>query len=74
MRSVMRVDGSLLEERFGLVSITMQLLGTQRGLEMRPVSGRFAGVPLPRFLLPSVVAKEASAAGRHLFEVDIACR
>ena len=71
MRSVMRVKGSLLEESFGPVSIAMQLVGTPLGLEMRPVSGRFAGVPLPRFLLPSVVAKEASAEGRHLFEVDI---
>lgn len=71
MRSVMRAEGSLLEERFGPLSIVMQIMGTQEGLDMRPVSGRFAGVPLSRFLLPCVVAKEASAAGRHLFEVDI---
>lgn len=71
MRSVMRAEGRLLEERFGPVSITMQLVGTQQGLEMRPVGGRFAGLPLPRFLLPSVVAKETNEASRHVFEVDI---
>lgn len=71
MRSVMQAHGRLLEERFGPVSIAMQLDGTRLGLEMRPVSGRFAGVPLPRFMLPSVVAKETSEGGRHLFEVDI---
>lgn len=67
----MRAEGGLLVERFGPVSIAMQLVGTSQGLDMRPVGGWFAGIPLPRFLLPSVVARETSAAGRHVFEVDI---
>lgn len=71
MRSVMRADGDLLEERFGLVAIAMKLAATEAGLDMRPVSGRFAGIPLPRFLLPVVKAEETSEAGRHVFEVII---
>lgn len=71
MRSVMRARAGLIEESFGSVSIAMRLIATQEGLDMRPVFGRFAGIPLPRFLLPSVVATETSEAGRHVFDVDI---
>ena len=71
MRSVMRADGDLLEERFGLVAIAMKLVATDAGLNMHPVSGRFAGIPLPRILLPVVKAEETSEAGRHVFEVII---
>jgi hypothetical protein len=72
MHSVMRVDGSLLEERFGLVAITMQLVATAKGLDMHPLRGRFNSIPLPRFLLPVVTARETSVAGRHCFKVEIA--
>lgn len=71
MRSVMRAQGGLLVERFGPVSIAMRLVGTPDGLDMRPVGGWLVGIPLPRFLLPSVVARETVANGRHVFEVDI---
>ncbi|MGB3338241.1 MAG: DUF4166 domain-containing protein [Devosia sp.] len=71
MRSVMRAEAGLIEESFGPVSIAMQLVATHEGLDMRPISGRFAGVPLPRFCLPSVVARETSEAGLHVFDVDI---
>jgi NAD(P)-dependent dehydrogenase (short-subunit alcohol dehydrogenase family) len=71
MRSVMRAQGGLLVERFGPVSIAMRLVATPDGLDMRPVGGWFAGIPLLRFLLPSVVARETSADGRHVFEVEI---
>ncbi|QQR35449.1 DUF4166 domain-containing protein [Devosia oryziradicis] len=71
MRSVMRAQGDLLVERFGPVSIAMRLVGTADGLDMRPVEGWLVGIPLPRFLLPSVVARETVANGRHVFEVDI---
>lgn len=71
MRSVMRAHNGLLEESFGPISIAMQLVATKKGLDMRPVSGRFVGISLPRALLPSVVAKETSVDGRHVFEVDI---
>ncbi|HEY0032274.1 MAG TPA: DUF4166 domain-containing protein [Devosia sp.] len=72
LRSVMQVDRGLLEERFGPVAIAMRLTATATGLDMHPVKGRFAGIPLPRFLLPAVTARETCMAGRHCLEVDIA--
>jgi hypothetical protein len=71
MRSIMRAEAGLIEESFGPVSIAMQLVATHEGLDMRPVRGRVAGLPLPRFLLPTVVAREAGKDGQHVFNVDI---
>jgi Domain of unknown function (DUF4166) len=38
---------------------------------MKLVGGRAFGVPLPRMLLPRIVASERAEAERHLFDVEI---
>ena len=76
MRSVMSaVEGGLLEERFGPVAIRMKLVPRPDGLDMEPMSGTFAGVALPKFLLPVIKAEErVDEGGRHRFDVEIGLR
>jgi hypothetical protein len=73
MRSVMHgIAEGLMEERFGLVAVTMKLEARTDGLDMLPHSGRIGPVPLPRFLLPTIKAEErVDELGRHKFDVEI---
>lgn len=73
MRSVMRRAGEgLIEERFGLIAVRMRLVPRPDGLDMQRHSGRFAGIPLPSFLLPRIKAEErVDERGRHSFDVEI---
>ncbi len=73
MRSLMSAaPGGLIEEQFGPVSIRMKLVARPDGLDMERMSGRLWSIPIPRFLLPRIVAQErVDEAGRHRFEVEI---
>ncbi len=72
MRSVMRQAGAgVVEERFGPVAMRMRLVAHEAGLDMLMRSGRFAWLPLPRFLLPTIRAEERAEETRHLFDVEI---
>ena len=75
MLSFMRNAGSKpgsLEERFGPFSFCMKIKGHADGLDMFIVSARIGSLPLPRFLVPDIIASErADKGGRHLFDVSI---
>jgi hypothetical protein len=66
------IGEGLMEERFGLVAVTMKLEARTDGLDMLPHSGRIGALPLPKFLLPTIKAEErVDELGRHKFDVEI---
>lgn len=66
-----RADG-LLVERFGPIAFLIRLVATGDELRLEPVTARFLGCPLPRWLLPIANAYEQTVGGRFVFDVDIA--
>ncbi len=72
MRSRFRRIGSLVEERLGASTLRFKLHATGTGLAMELTGMRFLGVPCPRWLQPTVVAKEHGDADRLHFEVSAA--
>jgi Domain of unknown function (DUF4166) len=63
---------NLIEERFGPFRFQMKLLSDDKGLDMKMQSGRFFGVQIPKFLLPTIFATErVNPDGKHLFDVHI---
>jgi Domain of unknown function (DUF4166) len=75
MASVMsngHANDQTLEETFGPLSFRMKITGHKDGLDMHMQGARFGSVPLPRFMVPDIVASErVDADGRHLFDVAI---
>ena len=61
----------LIMEKFGPFSFGMAVLERDGALELKIRSGDFLGIPIPRFLLPSPIAREHAADGRFNFEVEI---
>jgi Domain of unknown function (DUF4166)/Saccharopine dehydrogenase NADP binding domain len=75
MRSVMknpRPAAATVEEHFGPFGFVLKLSAHADGIDMRLIGGRVLGVPLPRFLLPRIIATEGVEDARHLFDVSIA--
>ncbi len=74
MRSVMshpgRGDGRI-EEHFGPFAFVLKLGGHSHGIDMKLIGARGFGVPIPRMLLPRIVASERAEGERHLFDVEI---
>ena len=61
----------LLLERFGLVEIALALVIANERLWLVPRSWSFAGIPLPRVLLPRGQSFECEIDGRFAFDVTI---
>ncbi len=72
MRSRFRRREAWVEEKLGASTLRFQLHATESGLVMELQSLRFFGVPCPRWLLPTVVAKEHGNEDRLHFEVSAA--
>lgn len=73
IRSVMqRAGDGIIEERFGAISVRMELVARPDGLDMVRTSGRIGPIPLPSFLLPTIKAEERTEGNRrHRFDVEI---
>ena len=73
MRSVMTAADparSTVEEWMGPFRFRLRLMGSPEGIDLVPEAVTFRGLPLPLWVLPTIVATErASAEGRHLFDV-----
>lgn len=72
MRSHLGREGTMLVERFGLLSFAITLRREPGGLSMHHVGWRLGPVPMPRWLGPRGVATERATAGRFHFDVPIA--
>lgn len=66
-----RGNHAILTERFGPLVFDMHLSGDADGLEMHLSGWRCLGLPLPRRLLPRVVARETAVDGRFRFDIRI---
>ncbi len=62
----------LLFERFGPARFVIDPRPSGQGLSFALRGARFLGIPLPRFLWPSVVGDETAQAGRYHFNVSVA--
>jgi hypothetical protein len=74
MRSVMCAPGKgngRIEEHFGPFAFGLQLKAGSNGMNMKLERARLFGVPLPKAVLPQIVASERVADQRHLFDVSI---
>jgi hypothetical protein len=71
-RLSLAVAPGVVAERFGLVTGVMRLEADAGGLRMLPLGLRLGPLPLPRFLLPRVDAREWQEDGRFRFSVAIA--
>ncbi len=71
-RSVLTPAGpAALYERFGPFRFHLALTGDAQHLGMQVLSGRFLGLPLPRWLCPGCIVREDVAEGRFCFDVDL---
>jgi predicted DCC family thiol-disulfide oxidoreductase YuxK len=71
-RSTQRAAGQgLLVERFGAFACALRVTAREEGLELAPIRAALLGIPLPRLLLPRIVATERVADGRFCFHVEI---
>lgn len=68
MRARGRAGRGRIVERFGLVSLTLELTVEGGELVYRTLSARMLGVPLPRFLAPSVQAVATEVGGKLAIE------
>jgi saccharopine dehydrogenase-like NADP-dependent oxidoreductase len=65
-------ENQTLEERFGPLSFRMKITGHELGLDMEMETARVGPLPLPKRLLPKIVATERSSSeGNHVFDVSI---
>lgn len=69
-RSVQYERGGLLCERVGPSTFVFALATAANGMALELRGVRFLGVPLPRFLAPSVRTFESEREGRYQFEVE----
>jgi uncharacterized protein DUF4166 len=69
-RSVQYERGGLLRERVGPSTFVFALETSADGMALKLRAVRFLGVPLPRFLAPSVRTFESERDGRYQFEVE----
>ena len=69
-RSVQYERGGLLRERVGPSTFVFALETSADGMALKLQGVRFLGVPLPRFLAPSVRTFESERDGRYHFEVE----
>ena len=69
-RSVQYERGGLLRERVGPSTFVFALETSADGMALKLRGVRFLGVPLPRFLAPSVRTFESERDGRYHFEVE----
>ena len=69
-RSVQFERGGLLNERMGPSTFVFALATPPDGMALKLKGVRFLGVPLPRFLAPSVATFESEREGRYHFEVE----
>ncbi len=69
-RSVQYERGGLLNERVGPSTFVFALDTSADGMALVLRGVRFLGVPLPRFLAPSVRTFESERDGRYRFEVE----
>ena len=69
-RSVQYERGGLLRERVGPSTFVFALDTSADGMALKLHGVRFLGVPLPRFLAPSVRTFESERDGRYHFEVE----
>lgn len=70
-RSRLRARRGRLVERFGPFAFDIGLQVREGALHWPVVAGRCLGLPLPRWCLPRVVAKEAAEGGRFRFHVEM---
>ncbi len=69
-RSVQYERGGLLNERVGPSTFVFALDTSAEGMALKMQGVRFLGVPLPRFMWPSVFTFESEREGRYHFEVE----
>src|SRR6185295_11606981 len=69
-RSVQYERGGLLHERVGPSTFVFALETSADGMALKLKGVRFGGIPLPRFLSPSVFTFESERDGRYHFEVE----
>ena len=69
-RSVQYERRGLLYERVGPSTFVFALATSPQGMALQLEGVRFLGVPLPRFLAPSVATFECAREGRYHFEVE----
>jgi hypothetical protein len=69
-RSLQYERGGLLRERVGPSTFVFALEASADGLALKLRGVRILGVPLPRFLPPSVFTFESERDGRYHFEVE----
>lgn len=70
-RSVLRIEGARMTERFGPLTFTLDLHVADGCLHFPVVAARCGPVPLPAVLLPQSVAREYEDDGRFHFDVAI---
>ena len=71
MMSYLSVEGGTLFESFGRLKCELQCQKCGLALVIRCSRAWFAGIPLPRWLAPHVIASEKERDGRFLFRVSI---
>lgn len=69
MRSVLIKDGCRLSERLGAARLGFSLVEVDGALEMRLASVHLLGIACPKWLMPTVVARETGDGHRFCFEV-----
>ena len=69
-RSVQYERGGLLRERVGPSTFVFALDTSADGMALKLQGVRLLGVPLPRFMSPSVFTFESERDGRYHFEVE----
>lgn len=70
-RSYLRPKQGRMTERFGPFTFELDLHIQEDKLHFPVKSGRFLGVPIPRFLLPHSIASEAEIDGKFHFNVHL---
>lgn len=63
--------GNRLLEKFGPFTLQFSLQGNEAGIQFVLERVQLWSIPLPRLMRPHVDAREASAGGKHLFNVEL---
>jgi len=64
-------QGKRLLEKFGPFTLRFSLQGNEAGIQFVLERVQLWSIPLPRLMRPHVDAHEASADGKHLFDVEL---